>query len=340
MFTPRGVEKPKLKAPAPGRYTLYGWQQSYFTRKLEAALIFYGAEYDFVPKTSDNAWELQMRSGTHQIPLLHTPEHWMLADTTPIMQLLDTRYPARAMFPEGAVGVLAQILEEHFDEWIPRTAVHWRWSYPENHALLSMSATGGDQEMAEKLIAWGTRVCRATGVGSATQKKAAEEEYLAILEAAESQLQQTAFLLGGRPTALDCIVLGGLRAHFNYDPAPKAVIHDRFPTVIDWCERRADTWDGTGELTALPKITPFADFVLEQMSTTWAPFVQANAAALGSGEKAFVIPMYGEQVSYLARPYVERSRQMIIDRLALLSDAACAAVVAALPEAFRAALEI
>ncbi|MEL6545994.1 MAG: hypothetical protein AAFQ82_15290, partial [Myxococcota bacterium] len=83
----------------------------YFTHKLMAALRFYGADWRFTKKSKINAEEVRIRSGTHQIPVLHTPENWMIADTTPILHMLDGRFPERRMFPEGALGVLAQIVE-------------------------------------------------------------------------------------------------------------------------------------------------------------------------------------------------------------------------------------
>ncbi len=137
-------EKPQIKSSKYNHYTLYGWDRSYFTRKLDAALIFYNASYHLERITKENQSEIRFRAATHQIPVLHTPENWMIADTTPIMIMLDPRFPDRNLFPEGPLGVLVHCLEEYFDEWIARTSVHWRWSYPENHELLSLDATDGE----------------------------------------------------------------------------------------------------------------------------------------------------------------------------------------------------
>ncbi len=316
MFIPKkSDEKNQIEQPEAGKYTLYGWKRSYFTRKLEAALKFYGASYEFRRKSQENGREIQTRAGTHQVPVLHTPENWMIADTTPIMMMLDKRFPGKYMFPEGDLGVLVHLIEDYFDEWIARTAVHWRWNYEENHELLSLDAAHGNVEYAQQIASWGVRVCRATGVSSEIQKKEVENEYKRILNAAESQLQETKYLLGNRPTAVDCIFLAGLQAHFNYDPAPKKAIHSDYPQTIKWCEMRAEQWDGTGELAAFPESTPFAQFILKEIASTYLPFVIENQVALANKQKAFVIEMYGEQVSYLARPYVEQSRQMIVQRI-------------------------
>lgn len=298
-------------------YTLYGGELSLFTRKLEAALIFYGAPYEFIPKAEAEAREIEARSGTHQVPVLKTPENWMLGDTTPIIRLLDARYPQQAMFPSGATGVLVHMLEECFDEWIARVMVHYRWHYPDSAHFASMRMANGNAEAAQRVLSWGPRACRATGTDSPQQQQAAEDEYLRLLAAAETQLKKTAFLLGDRPTALDCIVLGGLRAHTNMDPDPKKVTA-AFPTVIDWAERRADTWDGTGELLGNPEASALAQLALTEMADTYGRYVLGNRDAQLASAKAFHVPIYGEDVSYLSRPYPEQSRNMVLDGITCL----------------------
>ncbi|MEM9757996.1 MAG: glutathione S-transferase family protein [Pseudomonadota bacterium] len=319
MFTPAKNATPAALS-RPDRYVVYGWQRSYFTHKLTAALHFHQLPWEYRDKTAENADELRLRSGTHQIPVLHTPENWMIADTTPLLQLLDGRNPQRRLFPAGADGLRVQILEEYFDEWIARTTVHWRWNYPENHELLSMDAAHGDREAAQALVTWGGKVCRATGVSSEIQQRAAEEEYHRIMAAAEEQLVATTFLLGNRPTAVDCIVLAGLRAHFLYDPAPRKALEGRYPRVLEWCCEKADNWPGDGELEDLGE-NAFSAFVREEMANTYAAFSIGNRQALSKGARAFVVPMYGEDVSYLARPYIEQSRRMIADRIEAELDA-------------------
>ena len=68
-----------LSPPPIGRYYVYGWKQSYFTRKLEAAMTFYGAHYESRRIDQSMKQEVRYRSGTHQIPVLHTAENWMIA---------------------------------------------------------------------------------------------------------------------------------------------------------------------------------------------------------------------------------------------------------------------
>ena len=206
------------------------------------------------------------------------------------------------------------VLEEYFDEWIARTMVHYRWHYPRSAEFASNKMANGDSAAAARVRNWGPRACRATGTESPQQQQAAELEYERILAAMEAQLKKTRFLLGDRPTAVDCVVLGGLRAHTNMDPDPKEVTA-KYPNVVSWCERRADTWDGTGELATFAKSTTFAQFVLREMVGTYKPYVLANADAQRAGAKACQAAIYDENVSFLSRPYPEHSRQMVIGKI-------------------------
>ncbi|MEL6688612.1 MAG: hypothetical protein AAFP97_13480, partial [Pseudomonadota bacterium] len=125
-------------------------------------------------------------------------------------------------------------------------------------------------------------------------------------------------LMGTAPSAVDCIVLAGLRAHFLFDPAPDAALRPYYPRTVAWAEQSADHWDGSGEV----EWTDFAQFILSEMKETYAPFALGNRSALSNGGRAFKIGMYGEEVSYLARPYIEQSRQMVADHAASLGDEA------------------
>jgi len=255
------------------------------------------------------------------VPVLHTPENWMIADTTPLMHLLDARFPFRRLFPPGPLGVLTQVVEEYFDEWIARTMVHYRWHYEESAVFASERMSGGNAQAAETIRNWGPRACRATGTESEHQQQEAEAEYTRILDALDEQLANTQWVLGHRPTAVDCILLGGLRAHTNMDPTPKRLVA-KYPRIVAWAETEANEWSGGGELSPFPGSTPFAQFVLNEMRSTYVPYVLGCADALAAGAKAFHVETYGEDVSYLTRPYPEQSRQMIRDKIARqLTDA-------------------
>jgi glutathione S-transferase len=303
-------------------YIIYGPPFSLFTRKLEAALRFYGVPFRLEPKNAENASQLETRAGTHQVPVFETPENWLLGDTTPILALLDSRVPARRLFPQGPAGVLVHIIEEVLDEWLARTMVHYRWHYEENTRAVVSEILGKPVSLDEArefpLAKWGPRACRATGTESQHQREQVEMEYMALIDALERQLGESRYALGDRPSAVDAILLGGLRAHTNADPIPDLT---EFTRIQSWDNGEADSWDGDGDMIQFSPVTPFADHVLALARDGYAPFALGNARAVATGQKAFEIETYGESVSYLTRRYPEQSRMMVQRRVRdLLSD--------------------
>jgi hypothetical protein len=116
------------------QYIVYGSELSYFTRKLEAALIFYGANFERRAKDPAIAADIEARAGTHQVPVLHTPENWMIADAA---ALLDASFAATPVSP-ACCGVMSS---KSTDEWIARTMVHYRRTARQRRSHRRMAAT-------------------------------------------------------------------------------------------------------------------------------------------------------------------------------------------------------
>ncbi|MEH6516352.1 MAG: glutathione S-transferase family protein [Halioglobus sp.] len=297
-------------------YSVFGSHQSLFTRKLVAALNFYNIAHEFMTKRGSGLESMiEERSGTHQIPILGTPENWMLADTTAIFAVLDARFTRRRMFPLGVGGLLVHLIEEVFDEWISRVMVHYRWHYPDSAAYASDQMCGGDPGIADILLTWGPKACRATGTELPIHQLAAEKEYQGLLAAMEKQLQSTKFLLGNKPTAVDCAALGGLHAHILNDPDPAKMVRS-YPRVVSWAEQHTNNpVDIESAETAGVEVTSFAVHVLQNIAPAYSDFVLANKEALEKKNKSFKIHTCGNEASYLTRPYPELSRQMVVSRI-------------------------
>lgn len=302
------------------KYTCYGHDLSYFTRKLEAALIFYGADFDNVAvQLSGVTEDARKRAGTHIIPVLETPERWALWDTTPMLFLLDSRFPDRKMMGDGLDGLLVHLIENFLDEWLGRTMVHYRWHYDECAAIAAPALGLNDEAVAKGIAAWGLKACRATGVESPHQQAMAEAEYARILTAAETQLGKTAYLMGDAPTAVDAVILGGLRAHTMVDPVPRRLV-EQYPKVWNWAESGADNWNGFGHTAVFDNPTRFALAMLDEMQTAFVPFILGNKDAVARGDKLFERTVFNEDVTYLTRPYPEKARQMVEAHIARLKS--------------------
>ena len=280
-----------------------------------AALEWYGVPFNSVTPDDDTREQLSARAGTHQIPILESPFGWTVADTTPTLMWLDSLFPRCRLFPVGLNGLLVHLLEDVLDEWVSRVMVHYRWHHPVNTRFVIEGLVGralSDDEIKQHPLArWGPRACRATGTESAQQQAAAEQEYLALLDALETQLGVTRYALGDCPSAVDAALIGGLRGHTLHDPLPNL---SAYPRVCAWSQHTTP-WDGDGNLSDPLQPTPFAEHLLGLARTCYQAFMCANRDALDDGQKAFSIDVYGEQVSFLTRAYPETARRMLVQRI-------------------------
>lgn len=299
-------------------YIIYGYELSYFTRKMERVFSWHGFAYRRKAKTLNEKWRLERRSGTHQVPVVQTPQGWTLADTTPISLWLDSQDGQRALVPQGPAAVLVRLIEEYFDEWIARLALHYRWNDPQSAKAASRRLAEEmapwapafvQQKLGTKIADWGRRAVRALGLDSPAQQAIGEAELRRVYEALDDQLAHTRFALGDRPTIVDAVILGGLDAHFAVDRLCSEML-EAFPRIKQW-QRHAWQWDGEGALPDFPETTPFGEFILNEMRGNYQTFIEANQYALANQEKAFKVEIGGSEVSYLARRYPEASRLMI-----------------------------
>ena len=83
----------------PGEYTLIGNELSFFTRKLEAQLRFQQVPWHYQFKTEARREALEAKAGTHFIPLLSTPDRWLLQDTISIGPFLNERFSETPVIP-------------------------------------------------------------------------------------------------------------------------------------------------------------------------------------------------------------------------------------------------
>jgi glutathione S-transferase len=306
-------------------HTVYGYELSYFTRKVEAALQLKGVPHRRASKTLWRRWNIERLAGTHQVPVVRTPAGQYLFDSTPILSHLDTLNIGARLHDEGARGILIRIVEEWLDEWLPRAVIHYRWNLSECAEPASMAIAKEtlpcaprfvQRRIAGHIATWGKRACRALGVDTPHQQAAAEEEVVRLFDALEAQLGVTPFAMGDRPTAVDATLLGGLRAHFLNDPAPRRLL-STYPRILTWA-KRATAEPQEGALPCFPQTTGFGRFILQEFGGAYTTMLLSNASALATSHRSFTADIYGAPQSYLARAYPERSRQLLNEAIAAL----------------------
>eukprot|EP01084_Bolivina_argentea_P254698 428252_1 len=329
-YSTRDNHKDKTNISRP--YTIYGAQRSFFTQKVLIGLKWYFPNnYKYITKSFKNEKEIEKRSGTHQVPVITTPENWMIADSTPIFHLLDSRLPIPCFFSGSLITkAIIGLLEEYLDEWSGRLALHTRWHYEDSADYASkniMNERGiiDDTDMfkmaTQTIKTWGKRACRAVGINSDIQMKAGNEELIRFMTEWVKHLNNgNKFLLGDVPCAFDAVLYAGLKAHYLADPFPKRMLskyklYTALQNWVDECEKPIDLWNKNlrNRDLNLNSLPPFIEFVLNEIKGCYKQFILGNKIGLENKSKSFVAYVYGENVSYLTRPYVEKSRRMLCE---------------------------
>ena len=317
-----------------GTYTLIGQELSMFTRKLEAQLRYQTIPYNWKIRTNENTEVISARAGTRFIPALATPDGWVINDTISIGPLLNDRFYQSPVIPYGPVQRGACfILEDFFNHWLTRHALHSRWCYPDNivisgqrfgvNLLLGKSIEDDLTDKEQVIIkdygqtmlnAFGAAACEIQGAGP-DQSDAIKADFARLLELLVNHFKQHNFLLGNRACLADFALVGPFKAHFLMDPEPRGWLGEHLQLFEDyvarvWSGARSDTrWLDNDQL---PKsLSPIFDYIIKN----YHAFAGASIAAAGRGEKFFELDLGDGPFVARSMKRLEKARTHVQDEL-------------------------
>ncbi|GIX17663.1 MAG: hypothetical protein KatS3mg119_1849 [Rhodothalassiaceae bacterium] len=335
----RGASEGPGGEPRP--HVIYGLDPSYFTQKVLGFFRYKEIPHEYRWKTLTAAPEVEKRAGTRLIPVVVTPEREWMWDSTPIAFEMDRRFPQSALLPpietHPVLHVAGRILEDFFDEWPTRQAVHFRWMMDTGiytsgtEIALNQIGLPGDakpdsegQQMVFKLReilkSWGLDVCRNVGADRRNAEEM-EGELVRMMQLVAQHAEWEDFLLGPRPSLPDFALLGALEGHFLRDPIPAKLIERHAAGVIDYAERLKAARASTA--APWPAEDRFAETLaplLQYAALTFHTFLRANRKALAEEREWLAIDIGYGTTRMKARKYAEKTRRMT------------AAAIAALPE--------
>ncbi|HET6830764.1 MAG TPA: glutathione S-transferase family protein [Solirubrobacterales bacterium] len=275
---------------------VYGSEHSYFTGKLEAYLRYKEIPYERRPAgVWMYSWKLPRLLGGAQLPTVQLADGRWMTDTTPMIAWLEEQHPAPEVIPTASPQRFAALLLEDFgDEWLWRPAMHYRWSYPADRALLS-------RRLASELIRlplplalrrrwFARRQLRLFVIGDGVDARTrphVEAAYTRVLDILEPVLARRPFLLGGRPTIADIGLQGSMFRHFSLDPTPARIMRDRAPSVYEWVARVwAARASRIGDAPLLDGFPADLEPLLAETARTHLPMLAANATAFAAGRRS------------------------------------------------------
>jgi len=284
-----------------------------FTRKLEAQLRFQGIPYQWRFKTNEESAALNARGGTNFIPLLETPDGWVIHDTIALGPMLNDRFKEAPVIPNTPTQrAICFVLEDFYNHWLPRHALHSRWCYPDNVQIAgkgfganmvlgkSIDAERTETEEAQvdgvgdfMLDAFGSFACGAQGA-SEDQKDAVIGDFNKLMAQLSTHFKEHNFLLGNRPCLADFALVGTAKAHFLVDPEPRSWLGEHEAMLEDYVAR---VWEGDQEdMNWLPddKIPLTLFPIFEHAIKNYQAFAMTSIEAAAKGEKKFTMDLgYG-----------------------------------------------
>lgn len=320
-------------------YTLYLMWISYFSGKMQAYLRYKEVPHVCVePKWAEILNVLYPNTGLMKVPVVRTPENEWLADTTPMIDWFEQRFPQGGVIPTDPFqAFFSRLLEDYADEWLWRPALHYRWSYAQDAQALSRRFAEtflSDMPMPKAMIAFNARqrqfkhYVRGDGVTAETREHV-ESVYLNTLNRLEAIFRAQPFLLGGKPSLADFGFFASMFRHFSQDPTPSLIMQARAPAVFEWVGRLWNARHSTiaGEWAAPGTLPPGWQPILHDIGEAYLPYLHANAIAFREGRRRFDIEVQG--VRYRNLPVVEYRvwcREQLQRHYAAVPEAARAAV--------------
>lgn len=278
------------------KYRLYGTPTSYYTAKVRAYLNYKAIPFEEILATEEIYRDVIVaRTGVWMIPTLIAPDDSVVQDSTEIIDLLEERFPRSSVCPETPwQRIVARLLEMCGDEWLIMTAIHYRWTKPENRefALAEFGRQARPDGTPEEQSDAGREKARVFGgwVGlfgiDDVTGPAIEEAYEELLTALEVHFCDHDFLLGSRPSIADFSFFGGLYAVLRRDPLSGRMMQAMAPKVVEWVDRLLHPKPLAGAFLANDEVPKTLDPVLRAIFHDQFPVLRdtVERVARWSGE--------------------------------------------------------
>jgi glutathione S-transferase len=273
-------------------WTFYAAPMSYFSAKVRPALQYKKIEFAEIWPTREVQKQIQQKTGVRFIPVLETDDGEVLQDSPRILERLDELRPNPPIFPEDpAVRIVAEVLQDFFDDVLVAQALHWRWSFPEQRQWVESDWESVFGSMATKLAAQMAGALPLVGVTERT-RPAAEKWFEHFLDLLSAHFASSRFLLGDVITVADYALFAGFFPHFARDPVPARLVRERAPLVMAWLHEVSAAgppapWAGPPEVreTLVPILREVGRVFVPQVMAV-GDFVTEAIAYLPQGEDA------------------------------------------------------
>ncbi|MAJ60083.1 MAG: hypothetical protein CBC48_08890 [bacterium TMED88] len=323
-----------------GTYTLVGSELSMFTRKLEAQLAYQRIPHVWKYKGIGDGGGWEKRAGTRFIPLLETPDGWLLNDTIAIGPLLSERFREVAVLPDTPVQRAACfVIEDYLNHWFARHALHSRWIDLDNainagryfgtNMLLQKSIDEDlTPEELEKVAGVGPMMRDSFGLGACDvqgagpdQAEAVQSDFDTMMGLFKQHFAAHRFLLGDRACLADFALAGPAKAHFIQDPIPLGWLaeQDNEEMLRAFIDRLYAGHEPSRPYCPGDELPETLMPILEHAKSNYQPFARASIKAALRGEKTFDLDLGQGPFTARSMKRLNKARLHVRDEIQNLS---------------------
>jgi glutathione S-transferase len=311
------------------RYRIFGAEVSPYSVKVRSYFRYKQIPHEWIVRDTSSAAEYQKHAKLPIIPLVVSPEGEAMQDSTPIIELLEQRFPEPSIHPEDPVAAfVSTLLEEFGDEWGNKWMFHYRWAREADQVSASERIAGamsGATGEALASAAAGVRermVDRVWFVGSnAETAPQIEASFRDGVAAIERHLAARPYLFGARPAFGDFAIWGQIYNAYT-DPTPGAILRESAPRVVAWCQRMLEP-KAEGPFEAWPALAPtLAPLLREQVGRRFLPWSVANERAIAEGAEEFSVELAGRTWTQKPQKYHAKSLRALREKYAAAASPA------------------
>lgn len=309
------------RTEAPGIIGVYGSKISYYTGKFEAYLKYRSLPYESFPTVAHDK-KLKQGVGIVQMPVVQLADGRWMTDTTPMIAWLESQQDSPSIYPsDPALDFVARLIEDYADEWLWRSAMHYRWTYRASRQyaaeFLYDELVRGTLPLPRFMALNMLKRRQLFGFvkGDAVTRNTrfhADKTYLNALDRMSAILKLRPFLLGQTPTIADFGMMAPMFRHFSQDPTPAEIMRERAPKVYEWVTRMWTVEPSTEGTSLIDSVDDVLSDFLAEICATHLVQLRENATAFGQGAKRFAMTV--QDCHYTNVP-VSRYRVWCLEKL-------------------------
>lgn len=219
------------------------------------------------------------RAGKSVVPVVEYPSGEYKADSTPIIDELETLHQGRSVVhPNPAAEFISRLIEDLADEYLPLPMFYSRWTADKQwcgeRQMIGWSEPLDDIDLSNRAETFLSRQGAQLGSLDEKQMQLAAEKFYAAME---NLLKHQHFLLGDRPCIADFALYGQL-TQYAADPTMCNLMKDTAVRTYQWTHLVDDLSGWFGEWKTLSETKETLEPFLELVREFYLPMAEFSLA--------------------------------------------------------------